>query len=1552
MKNLKKFFSSLIIITILFNLVLNGLVGLNTVQADTIHITYDVSYETTEVTDWISSGVKASPPPGKARYAELVWSKTRYAVAYVAEGYVHINVDDIDAFGERKKIKRADIEYTITKFEKVKKERYNGRNTWKCYIRLHGYLYTDYEEDGKSYKDFRGGRTVNFIGEISANPVAIETLSNKRYWKISIPRKTVVKDSSSSSDNLLGNLLGVANSLVNGLKETANKIAENAKNQTTVVETKNNQTQTSNQSTGNQSTANQGQIGTAARLDHTDMSDDARRLYIRNLYKRVLKREPSNSEIDSHFNYNTDAEAINVIFSTEANNKNAINNMTNAQFVEACYKFLLNRSADASGKTTWNNYLASGKSRRDLVSVLVQSTEFKNQNKQNIATITLDEKLCSACYTSLIEKGISVIKPTSTTIKMYSNDVDKVEELNLAGKGLTSLSGLSNFKKLKKLNLSNNKITDLSGLSGLSNLQDLDISKNGVTSLESIKGLTNLTRLYANGNSIETVTGISNMTKLQSLSLSECKVKKFTADLSHLKQLEEIKIENNNLEDDSLTTIATARNLKRLHISKNKITSLANLAPLANLEEIYADNNSISYISGFGRIKKLLVRNNGINLTTSTGEITVPHILSEVMDSRSAIYTQNSNIKCENCKIENGKIVINTGAITAKITINDGSAKQTQINIKNTVKVVTVKDRVLAERLKTEFNLANYTEKDGKFELSIPEVSINNKKSINLSGTDDSKIKDISGIETLKNLVSIDLSNNQISNFEPLSHLEKLQTLIVKFNGIGNLNSLKTITGLLQLDASNNRIESLNGIEDMSNLHYLVLSNNNIQNNLAPLNNLKDSLEILALNNNKISDVSGLSQLKLERLYLAYNEIGDISAIDTSNLDTLKMDNNSITINTTEKMVDLPNMIKEENSGAANFECTGCTISNDKIVLDEGEKVASAKVLTGTYRDTVITVQDLNALEGPQLTVSYELKNDNRQMLVTVRSNKEIQPLLGWDRTENSTCLSKTYTYNVTNETIVVTDMYGNETEQTIQFSGVQNADIPDLSVSYNQKMKTNEDVTVTISSSERLYNTHGWTLSDDGKSLRRTYSENTNHTYTTVPILTEQMFNIQMQPKNIEVELASIDKVAPELDVEYSTTSTTKSSVRVTVWANEEIDVFGRGRYTRVQKLEQNGDKKYGLVFYCSENATEEVIIRDMAYNTTPVTISVNNIDKGIDGLYSKSSTSNATKDNISIIVGANENITVNKNNQAKLNNQRALTAEANKMINNMKRILGSDNSLYVVADNNEFGHAYTNILLAENDGQNSTTQTGNQIEIEVTDRELGSFEVTDSASNTEIVLYNSGVIDRDEIEISEEKTYNDDGSVSVKLISNRPLMSSESLGNWVLSEDGLELTQTFNKNSSEVLHLQDYMNNVLDYEFSIDGFKNINYSIHYIPLVGTDEVSVVITSDVELQPITDWEIADGGKALATTINMYNKQIITIYDIEGNSEDVTIEYNPDILNLDVETTDDTQANKLLPNTGVQNVLKVIIVAIVAITLFTALKRRKRSIYRNKIKKN
>ncbi|RCJ25694.1 GTPase [Nostoc sp. ATCC 43529] len=175
---------------------------------------------------------------------------------------------------------------------------------------------------------------------------------------------------------------------------------------------------------------------------------------------------------------------------------------------------------------------------------------------------------------------------------------DKVTELNLSGKGLTTLPGeIGQLTELRSLDLSFNKLSSLRGEIGqLTNLQTLNLRSNQLSSLsEEIIQLTKLRWLNLNENQLSSLPGeIGQLTNLQSFYLKENQLSSLPREIGQLTNLQSLYLSFNKL--SSLPgEIGQLTNLQSLYLSGNKLSSLpAEIGKLTNLQSLYLSGNQLS----------------------------------------------------------------------------------------------------------------------------------------------------------------------------------------------------------------------------------------------------------------------------------------------------------------------------------------------------------------------------------------------------------------------------------------------------------------------------------------------------------------------------------------------------------------------------------------------------------------------------------------------------------------------------------------------------------------------------------------------------------------------------------------------------------------------------------------------------------------------------------------------------------------------------------------------------------------------------------------------
>ena len=107
-------------------------------------------------------------------------------------------------------------------------------------------------------------------------------------------------------------------------------------------------------------------------------------------------------------------------------------------------------------------------------------------------------------------------------------------------------------------------------------------------------------------------------------------------------------------------------------------------------------------------------------------------------------------------------------------------------------------------------------------------------------------------------------------------------------------------------------------------------------------------------------------------------------------------------------------------------------------------------------------------------------------------------------------------------------------------------------------------------------------------------YDGNTSETITIRDLVGNEI--------NASIEIKNIDKIVPNVKVEYSIKEITKENVVVIITSDEEIQEVEGWTLSANKKMLT---KEYG------ENASETITVKDLAGNETKANIEISNIDK-----------------------------------------------------------------------------------------------------------------------------------------------------------------------------------------------------------------------------------------------------------------------------------------------------------------------------------------------------
>ncbi len=141
-----------------------------------------------------------------------------------------------------------------------------------------------------------------------------------------------------------------------------------------------------------------------------------------------------------------------------------------------------------------------------------------------------------------------------------------------------------------------------------------------------------------------------------------------------------------------------------------------------------------------------------------------------------------------------------------------------------------IRDDKEPERFKTSPNACNFYDAIkyrvfGDTDTEFPSYYLEDLDEFELSSSD---INDLEGAAYCIHAVTMDLSDNMISDLSPLFGLSLLEELNLSDNQIADLDSLSNLKNLKSLNLANNAIEDISPLFDLTNLEYVDLSGNNI----------------------------------------------------------------------------------------------------------------------------------------------------------------------------------------------------------------------------------------------------------------------------------------------------------------------------------------------------------------------------------------------------------------------------------------------------------------------------------------------------------------------------------------------------------------------------------------------------------------------------------------------------------------------------------------------------------------------------------------------------
>lgn len=252
-------------------------------------------------------------------------------------------------------------------------------------------------------------------------------------------------------------------------------------------------------------------------------------------------------------------------------------------------------------------------------------------------------------------------------------------------------------------------------------------------------------------------------------------------------------------------------------------------------------------------------------------------------------------------------------------------------------------------------------------------------KITNLQNAQDKHITNLSGIENLANLASLNLSNNQIKNIEPLKELTNLTDLNLAANQMINIEPLKELTNLTKLNLAANQMINIEPLKGLTKLTNLDLAINQISN-IEPLKGLTN-LTNLDLASNQMITMEPLKALTdLTNLALAPNQIENYSPVNTYNKTLARSEVLNTAIATTSKsIIDInqtkDNVITISPDVTLEKVLTGAVQSPAGSILNSNiENIPYQQKVEENPITSLLSIDNLTNLDNNQITNLVPLK--------------------------------------------------------------------------------------------------------------------------------------------------------------------------------------------------------------------------------------------------------------------------------------------------------------------------------------------------------------------------------------------------------------------------------------------------------------------------------------------------------------------------------------------------------------------------------------------------
>jgi LPXTG-motif cell wall-anchored protein len=352
---------------------------------------------------------------------------------------------------------------------------------------------------------------------------------------------------------------------------------------------------------------------------------------------------------------------------------------------------------------------------------------------------------------------------------IYSDDMEKLTDLDASYSDISDLSGLEFAVNLTELMVYGNQIEDLSPIANLTNLASLDLDENLVTSLDDLKKLKNLESVFLSFNQVEDIRVLNELPNLTYVTLIGNESLDFTKgsdDAEVLKNLISAGVSVEWMLDSSEISIQ--------EVTESSIKfefSFPGVSDFISAYNLYLNGELLAEIP---------VEENSYEVT-GLEQLTEYEISVEAVDETGNVWGSAYNY-----------------VMTPPVPEGE---------------IIKFKDQALEEAVRDSLHI---------YSRDLFESDMAILTSLDAS---DRGINELDGLELAVNLQSLMLDGNEIVDISILSQLPKLTILSMQGNRVKDIVALADLN-IEFLNIGFNEIDDISSLLELENLQYVLIMNN------------------------------------------------------------------------------------------------------------------------------------------------------------------------------------------------------------------------------------------------------------------------------------------------------------------------------------------------------------------------------------------------------------------------------------------------------------------------------------------------------------------------------------------------------------------------------------------------------------------------------------------------------------------------------------------------------------------------------------------------------